>query len=406
MDAGIVYLYIQNDINAKLAHIYSSNYTHIGIYYNESDNILHSKCLFISYFDYISMSETFSNIYIFKDLINNNKSIYKLSISSLIKNIKQRNIKEKIYIILKHFIYHKLKHSINDIHELLNDIKYRYKEITKYDIDINKLLINPKILFSNNNNIFFENTNTNTINSNIIKSIYDINYSDFILLKTLLIHYHNIKKFIDNGFINSNFKYDEYKKLHNNFININTKILNKYQLYPNFNNLYYLIHNKLEKNNNKIIYIDYDNDNYKFDAIKKILYNIYEHLYKISNNIKNNEIINININSIIKSFNKLINILNPELITIDINEFNGSMNSILDNNNNNIQNNIKIKLNNNNKIILSVLNPNLSIFNIDELEEILISLDPIADGNSSFDLLRTNIVNEIIKNENKNDINI
>lgn len=365
-DIGIIYT--NNNINIEVGIYIISNFklSYTNILF-DIKNIDNNKWNFHKYD--IQNYNTNNDNYTTKsqlqlpNIINDNNIL--LSLFNDTNIIIKDGIYNKLKILWKHAIYHRQNISISDFYTIIHNFLFRYNELTDsiYPlIDLfylDKVYQNKNILFVSKyllHNIYLSCQNSNILRNQSIQMLsklthfYDSSYKGYI---------------INNNITNNNI-------INNNIINNN--IIN--------NNIIY--NNKQQKQNV---------DTYS------------EHIYRILDllvdNINDNKNINLNIRNLIFHITNLYSIINPNLnqLLYKLPKNINSVNAILYDNIEDTKHNILTK--ENNKISLSINNPDLSNFNISELQEILISVDCIVDRNPIFDNLRSKIIDILSSKMNK-----
>ena len=391
-DLGILRINIKSKTSI-IDKIYGIDYTHIGVYYRASNE---NQIYIIKY------EPLFSPF-----VPNVNNIVYTLNKIMEMDNIKQikyakLNTKKKcnyIYNIIKSCVNNNDVNVIDTIKNIYEEYDYKNdifsddvilennsKEKTDDSMKSDILNLEINTINSLRESIYNAYTNKYIENKNdIIASIYDPDNNPDKILMDLSKYVCNLINLLNNALNNdNNIKISEYNNVIEDIKKIIVKINRKYVCITKCNNII-----NLNKKTNHIIkfYDDYDN----------ILFEIYKNLHYIKKKIDNNNTPIININKFIDYYNSLLYFSGNKKLKIDRCTIKYSLNGIIIPSYEYIRNkNIMVPLNNN-EIIISAINPNLDMFNDDELKEILITLETYANGDPIFDELRSKITGLLSK---------
>ena len=384
---GILHINIQNK-TLLLDKIYGLNYTHIGVYYQTlNDNPI-----------YLIKYEPLFTPFV-SDVNNNVCTLKKIMEQGNIKDIKYATLNntEKytyVYNIIKSCINKKeasVAETIKNIYEEYdynNEIFSEYKLLRKHDgIDKDKFNEMDVLNLENNTINSLRKTIYNAYTNNYqndefdkIAEIYNPNNNPDIILMKLSGYVCKLINMFNNALNNDNYiSIDGYNKNIQNIKKIIKVINRKYVC--------------INKCNNIIDLKDKTNDIIKFsDEYDNKLLKIYKHLYKVKRKIDNYSTPIININKFLDYYASLVETSGNNDLKLERCTNKYSLNAIIIPSYEYIKNkHIMVPLNEKNEIIISALNPNLDMFNRDELREILITLETYANGDPILDELRSKI---------------
>jgi hypothetical protein len=413
-----------------LSELFNYEYNNIGILYQDT-NSKKNKLIVIPLLsiDKIEYNDNMKDYIKYNNIIKleykkfndyNNTGIYDKYFTKIFNDYKSLSTKELILnmIQLKFNIFNIINNFINEYYNIgknpgnhyyinqcdsFNTIIYNIKNdnvrvddgMSRFIKIFNKLallLVLDKEFRGNIISVIY-NINKFTFNNNYIltKVVNSINESTCII-EEILDTYNN-KRIVVPRFTKSIESYDagivELNKLLTvNLDNINSDILYNFGINTKSKEI---ISVSITNNNN------YKNNDKIFNNIK----NINDQMNSICSNIDKHEIPIIKLNLLINNINTIISTFDEDYKKVDSVSKYYSCPSILDFDNNDIE--ISLMLRNDTKIYITLNNCNIENYTKEELEEILIILDIVSDGNSKYDQLRGSISNRlssfIIKDE-------